>query len=604
MSRHTRRRWSTVTGALALALLVSSPAAADTVDPVAPPPEVFLDTDAKAVLDWSVPARYDASWAAYTASDGSYDPDFVNPITWSMTLDGCASTSVYKVTSYSFTLSQVGTAWTRSVSTTSCRPTVAGLPAQGYYKASLVLRTDMGLSPGVSRPAVRNVQLRDHLIVSMGDSLASGEGSPDSAGSYGFTIDSGLNPKVTVRRAVQWKDRRCHRSARSGPALAAKAFEDASKYSSITFISVACSGAEVQHLVGSRYGGIQPSGTFTFPPQIDAVSELVGPSAPRGGRQIDALLIAAGVNNLDFSDILKRCVLNNNFSSDNEDCVREGGLADKIEDLRREYAYLALGLFAKLPSTSEVYLNDYPANLFNDGACGLLAGVLPSRGIDRYEGQEMDYQGRLLAKQIRRATDDYRLDPHRWNFVGPLATPFASHKYCDSTPWFTTLEQSLSRQGNVEGTAHPNPAGHAAYGVMLKRAMVLDQGSTPYRRVTLTLDAVKAAPGGSVPLRVDPRHWRYQNDPTGQTRPFSVPRNGQWTPVPAAVGVFKIDMHVAPASPRHAVQLEVVLNNVLPIRHTRVDGFGAGAHELRHPTGSVAVRYHVDVVPGGPPGNA
>ena len=268
----------------------------------------------------------------------------------------------------------------------------------------------------------------------------------------------------------------------------------------------------MQHLVGSRYGGIQPSGTFTFPPQIDAVSELVGPSAPRGGRQIDALLIAAGVNNLDFSDILKRCVLNNNFSSDNEDCVREGGLADKIEDLRREYAYLALGLFAKSPSTSEVYLNDYPRICSTTGPVGFSPassspGHRPVRG-----------SGDGLPGPVAREADqacDRRLPPRPapLELRGTVGHPLRHTS--TATPHRGSRRWSSRCRGRATWREPPIPTrpGTPRTGSCSRRAMVLDQGSTPYRRVTLTLDAVKAAPGGFVPLRVDPRHWRDQKRP-------------------------------------------------------------------------------------------
>jgi hypothetical protein len=47
-----------------------------------------------------------------------------------------------------------------------------------------------------------------------------------------------------------------------------------------------------------------------------------------------------------------------------------------------------------------------------------------------------------------------------------------------------------------------------------------------------------------------------------------------------------------------------MLGHILPIVHSRNDGYGVGERVLTHPTGRLAVRYRVTSVPVGPPGNA
>ena len=101
-----RRRLTTV---LVTAIAVVS--TASTATSAAPPPaDPVFDTDAHPSFGWSVPERYDASWAAYRSSSGSYRPDFVSPSTWSILLDACDSTAVRRITGYVFTISRVGTA--------------------------------------------------------------------------------------------------------------------------------------------------------------------------------------------------------------------------------------------------------------------------------------------------------------------------------------------------------------------------------------------------------------------------------------------------------------------------------------------------------------
>src|SRR4051794_12753309 len=93
---------------------------------------VILDTTAHPVLTWSVPNRYDASWAAYDSTSSQYDRNFVNPASWSMNLNACASTSEHAITGFRYTIAQPGTGWSRSIATTACQLNLRNvLPAQG-----------------------------------------------------------------------------------------------------------------------------------------------------------------------------------------------------------------------------------------------------------------------------------------------------------------------------------------------------------------------------------------------------------------------------------------------------------------------------------------
>lgn len=479
-----RRRHHSVafvgTTVAALALLVF-PTTAATGAAAPPVDQVILDLDAHPVLNWSVPDRWDASWQAWNSTTG-YDQNVINPTSWAITLDGCASTSKYAVTGYTFTIAQIGTAWTQTQTTPTCKLVLQSLPARGSYRASLTMRT-RGAVDGVSSPVTRTTAVKDYLIVSMGDSLASGEGNPDVPGSYSYSVDIDYDdwPEISVQtnKAATWKDERCHRSAKSGPSLAAKAFEDASPYTSVTFVSVACSGAEVRHLISDSYAGQVPVGSTTEPPQIQAVAQLVGPRAANGPRPIDALLVSAGINNLGFASIINRCATNNNFSSSHTGCVYADNLQTKIDDLTRQYAYLALSLAVGLPNTREVYLSNYPAQVFRGGGCGALGGSpggvhVPGLGIDTDEVAKMNTAGSALNSSIATAASTFRSDPYQWNRIPDLTAPFRLHAYCDSDSWFNTLEHSAKTQGDINGTAHPNAAGHARYASILRSTITLN----------------------------------------------------------------------------------------------------------------------------------
>jgi hypothetical protein len=580
----------TVVAALAMA---AGPATA-TVDPLpggAAPSGIFLDTGATPVLDWSVPGRFAASWAAWNPVTATYNPDFVNPRSWSVNLDGCASTSIRRITGYTFTLAQLGTTWTKTFDGTACQLRLHNmLPAQGYYRATLTLHTAIGASPGVSVLASRILQIHDYLIVSMGDSLASGEGNPDVPGLYRVSTSlTGKAESATAIRTVQWQDRRCHRSAKSGPSLAAEAAEN--RYASVTFLSFACSGAQIRNLISARYGGSEPIGTSTVPPQVDAVSALVGPGSPRGGRPIDALLISIGVNDLYFSSIIERCASNPNIGDD-LDCVNGHGIAGNLAGLPSQYGKLAAALRAKLPATREVYLNDYPSDVFRGGACGELGR--DGFGINGAEAAEMNLWGGRLSQTITAAAVAHRSDSDRWNVIGDLADPFESHAYCDKDSWFTTYEQSWRTQGNEKGTAHPNAAGAIEYAKLLRQAMVLDQVAQPYRRLTITIKAVRVGgPSIVTEFPVDMTLFQDQNGDASLTRRMYVPQNGQWTTVPPALGVFTLDVFPAPSSPRHAIALRMELADMFGIHYALGDGYGIGDHILTQPTGHVTLSYSV-----------
>ncbi len=457
--------------ALAVGAAVGSLGTSSASAPVpASPQPVILDTTAHAVFNWSVPNRYNASWAAYDPATSRYNTSFVNPTSWSLNLNACASTSAHAITGYRYTVAQVGTGWSRSLATTACRLNLNNvLPAQGSYLVTLTLTT-RGAFNGVSSPSTQSVRIRDILIVSMGDSLASGEGNPDVPGRYTYTVNWRLQVTRHTIVPARWKDQRCHRSANSGPARAARAIEYADPHTSVTFVSVACSGAEIKNLVDVPYQGSEPVGSSKLPPQSRVVAYLVGPHSPRGGRPIDALLVSAGINDLKFSDIIEGCATNVVAPwNDSATCVTDGGIADQVSELRRSYGLLGLVLALGLPNAKGIYLNDYPARVFQGGGCGVLG--VKGIGISTHEGAVMTRWGERMNAAIATAARSYAR--YHWHLVGGLEQRFTGHAYCSARSWFNTFEKSMTTQGNNKGTAHPNLIGHAAYAAMIRSAIRL-----------------------------------------------------------------------------------------------------------------------------------
>jgi hypothetical protein len=76
---------------------------------------------------------------------------------------------------------------------------------------------------------------------------------------------------------------------------------------------------------------------------------------------------------------------------------------------QRSLRELAFVVAWSLPNTRKVYLNDYPANVFEGGGCGLLgiAGV----GIDAHEGAVMTRWGERMNAAIAAAARTFAGDP-------------------------------------------------------------------------------------------------------------------------------------------------------------------------------------------------
>ena len=281
------------------------------------------DTTPVARFDWSMPPRFDASWHAWRSYAASvevplpndscdespclapqrlydYKSSFVNPPHWNPLFTACASSAGGSpLVSFQWGLWRDG----REIDTAKtfyCLLTNypsdppdkrLDVPALGSYFVTLSVTS----LDGKSASTVQEVTVRDLLVVSFGDSSASGEGNRASSG---------------------WEDRRCHRSRTSGPALAAKYLEDADPKTSVTYLDFACSGASVTNGIIGPYYGEQHNATedaAPLEPQTDALVRAICGGRPAWRcqssqqRPVDILTINIGVNDLRFSDLVKDC---------------------------------------------------------------------------------------------------------------------------------------------------------------------------------------------------------------------------------------------------------------------------------------------------------
>lgn len=328
---------------------------------------------------------------------------------------------------------------------------------EGSYRVALDVRADLGWGTATGR-AEREVVVEDVLVVAMGDSYASGDGNPEQArestGREAVWADSPGDDAAEAAHAA------AHRSTAAWPALVGLALERADPSTSVTFVSVAATGARVSRdlLAPGREGSV--------PSQLEQVAQLVGE------RTIDALLVSAGGNDVGFPLIVRGLVdadpqadpvcyavdVENVWRSTLDgDWNRGSALGFSLASgvgcrATEESGRPVLPGLAALPArlddlagqigaaldVEEVYLMEYPdpTGAGEDGSrCAEIAGDLtPPFGFHEIDTAEeeaavarvLDPLNSLLAEAASR---------HGWAVVGGVAGAFArGHGYCADPP--------------------------------------------------------------------------------------------------------------------------------------------------------------------------
>lgn len=199
-------------------------------------------------------------------------------------LNACGSTG----DSYTWSVSGQTSVRTPSKAIRKCTTTVS-LP-EGAYSFTLTVKSGRMTSSRTVKGTVRN-----YVMVSMGDSYASGEGNPRNIDAY--LEQAGLFTSF----APYWDDSACARSTHSAPARAALELEKSSPHFSVTLIDVSCSGATVNAgVLGAQTRARQ------------STSQIEQARAIAAGHRIDAITLSIGGNDIGFGAILQACALQAN----------------------------------------------------------------------------------------------------------------------------------------------------------------------------------------------------------------------------------------------------------------------------------------------------
>lgn|GEM_PF-1386720 len=367
----------------------------------------------------------------------------------------------------------------------------ASFPREGDY----TVRLDATVGGRLLRGAER-VTVEDLLIVSIGDSVASGEAVPDVRHPF---------------HAV-WQSVRCHRSARSAHALAAKLIEADDRHSSVTFVHLACSGAGISHGLLGPYDGAEPPEEPPLEPQVSALKKIAQV------RPVDAVLLSAGANDAHFGDVVRFC------AKPARDCFEErlppafGGsgtrsLRDEVRRALRRlphlYRRLAVaisprGKRSRIPP-SRVYAVEY-FDPTRDGRGQTCPKILVSA-----TARELEHTQEEVLRPLN-ATLAAAAETQGWQLVDGVADLFREHGYCAGRQaWVTDLRRSFAGlggtfKGRFLGTLHPTAAGHEASATLI--AAALEEDLYPGRDFpdrplpTVDLDAERGDDDGRAPLSI------------------------------------------------------------------------------------------------------
>ncbi len=326
-------------------------------------------------------------------------------------------------------------------------------PRPGRYRVAL--DAEVGARELTEEQAVL---VRDLLIVSVGDSVASGEGVPDLPG----------------LGDAAWQSRRCHRSAKAGPADAARLLEEDDSRTTVTFVHLACSGATVPAGLLGGYRGVEPpEGRSPLPAQVAVLNRI------EARRPVDAVLVSIGANDIHFGDIVRFCLLH-----PAENCFDEplppkyGGdgvksasevIAESVAGLERRYDELDAAISPEIPRNRIHVVEYFDPTRDSDGSpCESILGTIRAPELKLAETEMLGPLNEALAAAAKK---------HGWGEVTGIAAAFRDHGYCADDTWITTLHRSAfdlgggSLLGRVLGMMHPNERGYTATGNRIAAAL-------------------------------------------------------------------------------------------------------------------------------------
>jgi hypothetical protein len=362
----------------------------------------------------------------------------------------------------------------------------------------------------------------DLFIVGMGDSFASGEGNPDVPVQFSPARAIDYDPRLVgyparvgdwqaigdrpfIEANARWQDQACHRSLYSHQLRAALQLAVENPHRAVTFVGVACSGAETVFGLFLRYKGHEWVPNPPALSQLSAVAEAqCGGEGARdhelpeayhmkekipelkGGlvlrkcdadraRKIDLLFLSIGGNDIGFARLVANAVL-----ADSSMLRRVGGWFGQVHGFKEagalldvlDYRLKAVNravhyiLHVPWPEADRVILTGYPpmallqdgSSVCPDGNIGM--SVLP----DFFLSEDKAREGHTTAERLHAVMQDSARQ-HGWTLAEAHREAFRGRGICAghrNVLWGVADEMRLPRL--IDGAWQPyNPSNWRAY---------------------------------------------------------------------------------------------------------------------------------------------
>jgi lysophospholipase L1-like esterase len=322
----------------------------------------------------------------------------------------------------------------------------------------------MTAQDGTTGTGVITITVQDWLVFGLGDSNGAGEGAPKED----IATVNGVPDPLEL-----WTNERCHRSTNSYQAMTARTVENQDDLTSVTFVHLACSGASIQNGMLGGYEGIEPpSGSALLPGQVREMQRLAA------GREIDAVIVSIGINDIGFGPLVLFCIERNNCPAELGFVRSKNTTLDafvlrflnrdpkaKDDTLWKRYQRLAEALRRAGVNADRVFITQYfDPTKYLDPTQNALATCNPLISLPGgYEFTQLEAQwaaARVLTPlnlTVRDAAARYG-----WRVVTGVAEGFAAHGYCDGDQsWIRSLTSAVGGQGDASGTLHATPVGNA-----------------------------------------------------------------------------------------------------------------------------------------------
>ena len=313
---------------------------------------------------------------------------------------------------------------------------------QGSYSVELEATGLKGTTG--PRFTTSSVNVKDILIVAIGDSYASGEGNPVVKGSYGLEAAQwAYSPDPTM----ELENANAHRSTIAAPAQFAYDLQVENPHEAVTFVSVANSGATIeQGLLGPMQSIGDPKATL--PGEISEVQQIVG------SHPINVLTISVGADDIGFATRVTQLHDNTYYDEPTRATIKsqvDGELAQFPGD------YAQLGAAIKTLNPGRVLITQYPDLTKNQ--IGKYAPIV-IYGVDYIDKANVEFASKNIIAPLNAAIQA-AAQANGWTYVDGISADFSTHGYPSSDSWIRDVNDSEAYQDSVDGAFHPNARGQA-----------------------------------------------------------------------------------------------------------------------------------------------